>query len=930
MNLLAKVAVSLDPDAEGVMFYIFGNCTLDTQRHELRRAGEPIKLTRKDYEVLLYLVQHSDHLVTKEELLEHVWPDVYVDDTAVARCIRTVRRAVGDSPETQHVIKTVHGQGYRFVAPLTVQEQLPTLPPSVPFPVVASVPSPMATEAAARGHATPFVGREEELSALRQRWERAKAGDGQVVLLNGEPGIGKSRLAQKLKEQAAQDGAACIEFRCLPYHQYSALFPVINHLQHLLQFAPDDAPPKKLEKLQAVLSRYRFPQAETLPLVAALLSLPHPPDAPPLTLSPRKQKQKLLLTLAAWLSEETAQQSVCSIWEDLQWADPSTLELLTLYLDQVPTARTLVLMTFRPEFAQPWGLRSYFQPISLGRLEPGPAETMITHLLGEKTLPPAVLQQIATKTDGVPLFIEELSKMVAESDLQVGTTGQAPLPLAIPATLHEVLMARLDRLAQAKEIAQVGAILGRDFSYDMLRALAPVEEEQLHHGLGQLVEAELLYQRGLPPHVRYIFKHALVQETAYQSLPASQRQLLHRHAAELLEQQLAKAVETPPELVAHHYTEAGLIAQALPYWLQAGQRATQRSANREAIGHLQKGIALVQTLPDSPERARQELQLQIALGTPTMMTKGYAAQEAADVFLRVHELYQRVGDPPLLFPALWGLWAFYTVRGDHRRTRQFGQQILDLAQRLHNPVFLLHAHYALGASSFWRGDFATARTHLEEAITIYDGLLELPPVLRAAGDPGAACRIYLALVLWHLGYPAQALQRMQDAAALAHKLAHPFTQAYAVAFQATIHQFRDERQAALACAETAIATSTEQGFAHWLSMATMFHGWASAALGQQEPGLAEMRRGLAATEAVGAQSGWPYYLVLMADLYSQSGRYEEAQAALQEAEALSQQHEEWWWDAERYRIKGELLLRSRVKARRKPSRRQVGKAKVKG
>jgi class 3 adenylate cyclase len=462
-------------------------------------------------------------------------------------------------------------------------------------------------EAAVSRGLTPLVGREDELGLLQRRWTQAKAGEGQVVLLSGEPGIGKSRLGQEFKEQLGQEGTVRLEFRCSPYHQNSALYPVIEHLQRVLGVEREDSAQMKLGKLEQTLSHYQFPQADTLPLLAALLSLPHPEDIPSLTLSPERQKEKTLQALVRWLCEEAERHVVYCAWEDLHWPDPSTLQLLALYLDQVPTARMLVLLTFRPEFMPPWGSRSYLSQLTLGRLGRSQVERIVANVTGGRILPDEVVEQVVAKTDGVPLFVEELTKMVIELGLVRAVNGHYELTrplsaLAIPATLHDSLMARLDRLAEAKAVAQLGATLGREFSYELLQAVSSVDEATLQRGLAQLVDAELVYQRGLPPQAQYIFKHALVQDTAYQSLLKSSRQQLHQQVAQVLKEQFPETVETQPELVAHHYTEAGLIEQAVPYWQQAGERAVDRSAYVEAISHLSKGLELLTTLPETVER----------------------------------------------------------------------------------------------------------------------------------------------------------------------------------------------------------------------------------------------------------------------------------------------------------------------------------------
>src|SRR5215510_13733831 len=403
-------------------------------------------------------------------------------------------------------------------------------------------------EAAVQKGLTPLVGRAEELALLQRRWEQAKQGAGQVVLLSGEAGIGKSRLVQELKEQLGQEGVMRVEFRCSPYHQNSALYPIIEQLQHLLQFAREDGPATKLEKLQQTLSLYRFPQAETEPLVAALLSLPPPEGYPPLTMSPQKQKEKTQAALVAWLVEEAEHHPVYTTWEDVHWADPSTLDVLHLVVEQVPTARLYVLLTFRPEFTPPWSNRSHLSQLTLSRLDRPQVETMVKRVTGGKALPPEVMQQIVAKTDGVPLFVEELTKTVVDSGVltvatdHYGLRGPLP-PLAIPSTLQDSLMARLDRLSTVREIAQLGATIGREFSYELLQAVSGLADAKLEQGLKQLVEAELVYQRGLVPQAHYFFKHALIQDTAYQSLLKSTRQQYHRQIAQVLAEHFPETVE---------------------------------------------------------------------------------------------------------------------------------------------------------------------------------------------------------------------------------------------------------------------------------------------------------------------------------------------------------------------------------------------------
>jgi predicted ATPase len=537
---------------------------------------------------------------------------------------------------------------------------------------------------------------------------------------------------------------------------------VIDHLQRFLQWHRDEASEVKLDKLERVLRTSRFPLADVVPLFAVLLSLPHPNGYPPLHLSPQRQKQKTHEALVAWLLEEAERQPVLAVWEDLHWADPSTLDILSLVLEQAPTARMLTLLTCRLEFHLPWATRSQLTQITLGRLARAQVEAMITSLTGGKALPAEVVEQVVAKTDGVPLFVEELVKMILESGLvreednHYVLTG--PLPsLAIPSTLHDSLMARLDRLSTTRELTQLGAVLGREFAYELLQAVAPVDETTLQQGLAQLMDAELVYQRGLPPRSRYIFKHALIQEAAYQSLLRSTRQQYHQRTAQVLEAQFPETVEIQPELLAYHYTEAGLSEQAVDYWQRAGQRANEHSANAEAISHLAKGLAVLKTLLEPLERLQRELTLQTTLAQALKDAKGYGHPAVEQAYTRARELCRQIGETQQLFPARLGLSIYYVVRAELQTARDLGAQLLSLAQRAQDPVLLVEAHYALGVTLFWLGEIAPAREHLEQGIVHYDPQRHRSHLALFGQDGGAVCLYRVALVLWYLGYPDQAL-----------------------------------------------------------------------------------------------------------------------------------------------------------------------------
>jgi predicted ATPase len=776
-------------------------------------------------------------------------------------------------------------------------------------------------------------------------------------LLSGEAGIGKSRLVQELKNHVAQDNAVQTEFRCSPYHQNSALYPIIDHLQRFLRFEREDSPAEKLKKLDSALRRkdvgyglsensqaqviasaakQSLPETEIassppaprndttrsqemVPLLAALLSLPHPVGYPPLTLSPQKQKEKTYEALVAWLIAETKHHTVCTIWEDLHWADPSTLEVLNLVMDQAPTTKLYMLLTFRPEFIAPWGNRSHLSQLTLSRLGRGHVEAMVERVTGSTTLPQEIVQQIVSKTDGVPLFVEELTKSVVETTRGQSTGNgeqaeeivgaQHAMPtfkLGIPTTLHAALMARLDRLGPAKEIAQLGATIGREFSYDLLHAVSLVRDETLQHGLKRLVEAELVYQRGLIPHATYLFKHALIQDTAYQSLLKSTRQQYHQQIVQKLEEQFPETKETQPELLAYHYTEAGLIAQALPYWQRAGERAVQRSAYVEAVAHFTKGLELLQTLPDTSERTHQELGLQLALAAPLIATKGYTAPEVERVYARRSELCRQLGETSQLFWALQGLWVLHLQRAEYQKARKVAEQGLSLAQNVYNPIFIMRAHLWLGDTLFWLGEFVLARDHLEKGIALYD-----PQQHRSDGaveDPGVTCLCYASRVLWSLGYADQALQRSHGALTLARELSRPYSLAYALDAASLLHQLCREVQAAQERAEAEIALSTEHGFPHWLALGTIWRGWALADRGWVKESITQMRQGIAAWQAMGAELGQPYFLGLLATAYGKVRQVEEGLTALADALARVEKTGERWYEAELYRLKGELTL----------------------
>ena len=770
-------------------------------------------------------------------------------------------------------------------------------------------------DAAAVAGLTRLVGREQELDLWLERWERVREGQGQVVLLGGEAGIGKSRLVQVLKGRLADAPHQLVECRCSPYYEDTPLYPITDLLPRVFGWSRDETVATKLRKLEEHLAQYEVPLTDTVPLLASLLSLPVPDrySLPPM--SPERHRRRTIEAVLALLLAMATRQPVLLIVEDLHWVDPSTIEFLTLVLDQAPTAPLFALFTARPSFQAPWPARSHFMVLSLNRFTRRHTELMVSHVAGSKVLPPEVVQQIAERTDGVPLFVEELTKTVLESGL-VRDLGDhyeltGPLtPLAIPTTLRDSLMARLDRLASAKAVAQLAATLGRAFPYELLRAVAPLEEETLQRELARLVEAELLYQRGVPPEATYIFKHALIQEAAYESLLKSARQQHHQRIAQTLVERFPDLADARPEYVAHHYSEAGLGAQAIDHWQRAGEQAIQRWANVEAMRHLTKALEAVTTLPDSTARTQQELLLQITLAPAWIAVKGYAAPEVGQAYSRAYDLCHQLDDPPQLPTVLVGLWLFSLLRVELDKARELGERLLSLGRHTGDPVILLSAHYALGGTLAFLGELGPAREHLERCIALYDPLAHRSLAFLYGDDPRVACLVFRAWCLWYQGYPDQARQCIDETVAVARELGHPQVLAFALGAAAVVEHLRRDTQLARRHAEATVELCREQGLPVYLAQGRVLLGWALVEEGLATEGIAEMREGLLAYRSTGVRWTEPYLLALLAEAYGTAGQPHEGLHVMAEALDVIRETQECAWEAELYRIEGELLLNS--------------------
>ncbi len=761
------------------------------------------------------------------------------------------------------------------------------------------------------GGLTPMVNRDAECILFREHWEQVQEGRGRVMIVNGEAGIGKSRLVQAMRASLDEDTYIRLECRCSPYHQNSTWYPVIELWHRILRWQDGETSQTRLQKLETTLAPLSLPLEDTLPLMASLLALPvDDPRFPPLTLPPKQQRERTLEIILGMTLELTAQQPVFFVVEDLHWADPSTLELLALLVEQVPTSRLCLVCTCRPSYSAPWGNRSYCFDINLGRLSQSHVEEMMVGITQGKRLPAEVLEQVDQKTDGVPLFVEELTKTLLETALlrDAGNQYELVAPLAdlvIPTTLYDSLMARLDRLGTAKRVAQLGATLGREFSYELLREVSPWEEGVLQQELRRLVDAELMFQRGLPSRAAYIFKHSLVQEVAYQSLVRHTRQNYHQRTAEVLIERFPALVESQPELLAHHFTEAGLTEQALPHWHRAGLRAVERSAYAEASRHLTTGLELLKTLPGTSEHAQQELDFLIALLPALTATKGDTAPELEQLLKRAYTLCQQLEASQQLFGVLSGLCWSHLLRDELQTACKWAEEGFHVAQEQGDSALLLSAHFQLGGTLYFLGDFASALTHFEQGIERYDPEQHANPQhTHSVRNRGEGCLSQAAFCLVALGYQDQARTRIQEALVLARELKHPYSVAYALLYAIMIHESHRELQAFREHAEAFLALVTQHGFSNFIGQAVFWQGRGLVMQGRHDEGLDLMCQGLESVEQIGMKLGRTAYLGYLSDAYREAGQIDAGLRVLTQTYLADDDH----WAGEWYRRQGELLL----------------------
>jgi class 3 adenylate cyclase/predicted ATPase len=749
---------------------------------------------------------------------------------------------------------------------------------------------------ALRGAAlTPLVGRGEEIDLLLRRWSRAKTGEGQVVLVAGEPGIGKSRLIVALTERLYAEPHTRLRYFCLPYHQDSALYPFIDQLGRSAGFAHDDRPASRLKKLEALLARSE-PGKDDLALLADLLSLPASERYPLPNLSPQSKKEQTLQAVLVRLLEGLVRrQPVLIVFEDAHWSDPTSRELLDLAVERVRDLPVLLIVTFRPEFQPSWIGQPQVTMLALNRLDRRDRTALIENITGGEALPDGVVAQIAERTDGVPLSVEELTKSVVES----GSSA-----LGIPMTLHDSLMSRLDRLGSVRAVAQIGAAIGREFSYQLLHAVSHIPDDELKAALSRLVGSELVFQRGRPPEAVYSFKHALVQDAAHNSLLRSSRQQMHARIAVMLELERG----TPPELLAHHSEEAAELEKAASHWLEAGRRALRRSDNIEAITHLTKGLGALTALPESNDRRRSELKLQLALGPTLSATRGWSSAEAENAYRQAERLAQELGADRERFDAVWGLWMIHNTGDAPEVAQQITGELFEIADRLDDPALRMEAHHAAWACGNTLGNHAETIGHMRKGLAIYDVKKHAAHAFSYGGHDTAVCgKAIGGCALWALGFPDQAICSTEAAISFAETLEHIPSLAHALLFASQCRKSCRDTAAVLDVTDRLIMLASEQRLALYHAVGGVVRGWALAQQGELDKGLAELRRNLEAYDPDKPKSFSMSCQIALAEVYLKAGETAQALRAVDSALQAGEHSGARAWLAGVLHLKGEIL-----------------------
>jgi len=766
---------------------------------------------------------------------------------------------------------------------------------------------------------TAQVGREEELEILLRRWSRAKRGEGQVVLLSGEAGIGKSRLTVALLERLFGEVHTRLRYFCSPQHTDSAFYPIIGQMERAAGLVHDDEPRAKLDKLDAVLAQTST-SAEDAALLAEMLLIPNDGRYPAPDSAPEQRRQRTLEALTSQLAGLARQQPVLMIFEDAHWVDPTSLEVLSRIVDRIKTLRALLIVTSRPEFNAPWVGQSHVTSLTLNRLGEREAAAIIARLAGNKALPADVLAEIVARTDGIPLFVEEMTKAVLEAESEGAarrTVAAVPSSaLAVPASLHASLMARLDRLGPAKEVAQIGSAIGREFSHALLALVARKSEAELGSALDRLVQTGLLFRQGVPPQASYLFKHALVQDAAYGTLLREPRRALHARIAETLERQFAEIAERQPELLARHCSEAGLIEKAAGLWGKAGQQSLERSALIEAVEQLTRALGQFALLPATSESRREEIKLQAALLNALMHTKGYAAPETMAAGERARSLIETAEaleeppeDPLLKFSVLYGFWVANQTNCNGDIICELAAQFLASADKQGMTAPRMMGHRLTGSSLLITGRFGQGRAHLDRARALYDPAQHRMLTTRFGQDTRVAILWYRSWALWALGYPEAALADAERALTEAREIGHAATLMFALAWTGPTQYYCGNYAALSAQAEELVALADEKGAVYWKAAGMCMQGLILQQTGRAGEAVQKLISGIAAWRSTGASLFVPTQLSWLATAHAELGQFADAWRCVSEAATVIGTSKERWYEAEVNRITGEVAVR---------------------
>ncbi len=763
---------------------------------------------------------------------------------------------------------------------------------------------------------TPLVGRAEELELLHRRWAQTKAGNGQVVLISADPGVGKSRLAEAFRQSLEGEPHTRLRYFCSPHHQESALFPFIAQLERAASFQREETPADRLDKLQTLLAA-NAPIEGDVQLLAELLSVPPNGRYSTLDLTPQRKKQRTFEALLRQLAGLSRCQPVLMIFEDLHWADPTSREFLDVTVEQIERLQVLLIATFRPEFQPPWTGQPNVTTLALRRLGREESYKLVRGLIGTApALSSDLLNEIVDRTDGVPLFLEELTKAVLETaasdadGMVEAVTSIPPASHAVPATLHASLMARLDRLGPvAKEIAQVGAAIGREFSYELLAATTQRTEAEVREGIDALVNAALVLQRGAIPEATFSFKHALVRDAAHGTLLRGTRQRLHGRIAEVLQVVTPTAMDIHPELLAQHYEDAGLDQKAIEFWTRAGKRSAARSALVEAAAQFEKALARLRLLPDGRERQLEELDLQANLGAIRLAIRGWAAPETGQCYARARALWEELGYPSEFVRVPWGQWMYHLNRGDLDLSLRLADDLMGRCQERADIRGLILAHLCQGGTRLLLGNFGSSCAHFEEVDHLYVADVHRELVQQAGFDPHVMGLSFRAFAQFCLGYPEQAFAYVNAAIEEAQTGQHRPSIVQSLAIKARLLCFLGDATTLTECAEQLSAIGVEQGFPYWQTTGLIYRGWALAVVGDVENGADLIRQGISAWQATGAITWLPFFLGLQAQVEAACGQTDRAFTLLGEALQTIQRTGERWFAAELNRHKGQLLLR---------------------